>query len=59
MVVIAPDGRIVLDQDGQVPLQVINAAISDATGLPAPVERSINPGGSFNEVNIEVEVNAT
>ena len=54
---IAPDGRVVLDRDGQVPLQMINTAISEATGLPAPDERSINPGGSFNEVNIEVEVN--
>jgi hypothetical protein len=57
VVVIAPDGRVVLDRDGQVPLQMINTAISEATGLPAPDERSINPGGTFNEVNIEVEVN--
>ena len=58
MVVIDPDGSVVLDRDGQVPLQEINIAISKATGLPAPDERAINPGGSFNEVNIEVEVNA-
>ena len=56
VVVIAPDGAVLLDEDGQVPLALINAAISDATGLPAPDERTINPGGSFNEVNIEVEV---
>ena len=56
VVVIGSDGAVVLDEDGQVPLATINAAISDATGLPGPDERSINPGGSFNEVNIEVEV---
>ena len=53
-VVIGPDGRVVFDQDGQVPLQTINEAISSATGLPAPDLSQIDPGGSFNEVNIEV-----
>ena len=57
MVVIAPDGRVVLDQDGQVPLAVINGAIAEATGLPAPELPSINPEGRFNEVNIEVTAN--
>ena len=56
VVVIAPDGTVVLDRDGQVPLGDINEAISKATGLPAPELRTVNPGGSFNEVNIEVEV---
>ena len=56
VVVIAPDGTVVLDRDGQVPLGAINAAISEATGLPAPDLQSVNPGGNFNEVNIEVEV---
>jgi len=54
VVVIGPDGRVVFDQDGQVPLQTINEAISSATGLPAPDLSQIDPGGSFNEVNIEV-----
>ena len=54
VVVIGPDGRVVFDQDGQVPLQQINEAISAATGLDAPDLSAIDPGGSFNEVNIEV-----
>ena len=57
VVVIAPDGRVVLDQDGQVPLAAINAAIAEATGLPAPELPAINPEGRFNEVNIEVTAN--
>ena len=57
VVVIAPDGRVVLDQDGQVPLASINAAIAEATGLPAPELPAINPEGRFNEVNIEVTAN--
>ena len=57
VVVIAPDGRVVLDQDGQVPLAEINAAIAEATGLPAPELPAINPEGRFNEVNIEVTAN--
>ncbi|MAR07498.1 MAG: thioredoxin [Cyanobium sp. NAT70] len=54
VVVIGPDGRVLLDQDGQVPLDKINAVVSEATGFPAPDDRAINPGGNFNEVNIEV-----
>ncbi len=54
VVVIAPDGQVVFDQDGQVSLQQINEAISAATGLAAPDLSAIDPGGSFNEVNIEV-----
>ena len=59
VVVIGPDGRVVFDRDGQVPLDAINAAISEATGLPAPEMRTTNPEGSFNEVNMEVEVSAS
>ena len=54
MVVIGSDGQVVFDQDGQVPLQAINEAISAATGLPAPDLSAIDQEGSFNEVNIEV-----
>ena len=54
VVVIGPDGRVVFDEEGQVPLIAINAAISTATGLPAPALPEVNQGGSFNEVNIEV-----
>ena len=54
VVVIAPKGEVVFDQEGQVPLGSINEAISRATGLPAPELPAINQEGSFNEVNIEV-----
>ena len=52
--VIDPKGDVVFDQDGQVALVAINEAISQATGLPAPDLPTIDQGGSFNEVNIEV-----
>ena len=54
VVVIGPDGRVMFDQEGQVPLKEINAGISEATGLPAPELPSLDQEGSFNEVNIEV-----
>ncbi|BEV36529.1 thylakoid membrane photosystem I accumulation factor [Synechococcus sp. M16CYN] len=54
VVVIRPDGQVVFDREGQVPLAAINEAISSATGLPAPNLGEINQEGSFNEVNIEV-----
>ena len=57
MVVIGTDGRVVFDQNGQVPLADINNAISTATGLPAPDLGRIDQEGSFNEVNIEVTAN--
>ena len=52
VVVIAGDGRLLLDEEGQVPLEQINAAISEATGLPAPQGES--KSFSFNELNTEV-----
>ena len=58
VVVIGPDGRVVLDQNGQVPLAAINDAISASTGLPAPDLGRIDQEGSFNEVNIEVTANS-
>ena len=57
VVVIGSDGRVVFDQSGQVPLAVINDAISASTGLPAPDLGRIDQEGSFNEVNIEVTAN--
>ncbi len=49
IVVISGDGRIILDKEGQVPIQEINEAISEATGLEAPdFTVSIK---SFNEYN--------
>ena len=52
VVVISGDGRLLLDEEGQVPLEQINAAISEATGLPAPQGESMS--FSFNELNTEV-----
>ncbi|MAB54471.1 MAG: thioredoxin, partial [Synechococcus sp. CPC35] len=52
--VLNADGQVVFDRDGQVPLASINAAISGATGLPAPDFSEIDQEGSFNEVNVEV-----
>ena len=57
VVVIDTDGRVVLDQNGQVPLVAINDAISASTGLPSPDLGRIDQEGSFNEVNIEVTAN--
>ncbi|KZR87862.1 thylakoid membrane photosystem I accumulation factor [Synechococcus sp. MIT S9504] len=52
VVVIDGDGQLLLDEEGQVPLEQINAAISQATGLPAPQGESMSL--SFNELNTEV-----
>lgn len=54
VVVIDPKGRVVFDENGQVPLKSINEGISLATGLPTPDLPELNQEGSFNEVNIEV-----
>ena len=52
VVVIDGSGKVLLDQDGQVPLEAINAAISAATGIEAPAQGSTTI--SFNELNTEV-----
>ena len=52
VVVIDGKGKILLDEDGQVPLEAINAAISAATGIEAPSQGSTTI--SFNELNTEV-----
>ena len=52
VVVIDGKGKILLDEDGQVPLEAINAAISAATGIEAPAQGSTTI--SFNELNTEV-----
>lgn len=52
VVVIDGEGTVLLDEDGQVPLEVINAAISAATGIEAPAQGSTTM--SFNELNTEV-----
>jgi hypothetical protein len=46
-------GRVLLDEEGQVPLEAINKAVSEATGLPAP--EGISTSLSFNELNTEVQ----
>jgi hypothetical protein len=52
VVVIDAKGQVLLDEDGQVPLEKINSAISEATGIPAPQGQSMSL--SFNELNTEV-----
>ena len=52
VVVIDGKGNVLLDEDGQVPLEAINAAISAATGIEAPAQGSTTI--SFNELNTEV-----
>ena len=51
VVVINGEGNVVLDQDGQVPIETINKAITAASGLPEP-SFSITIK-SFNEYNSE------
>ena len=51
LVVIDADGNVLLDEEGQVPIEKINSAISKATGLKEPdFTISIK---SFNEYNSE------
>ena len=52
VVVIDGKGTVLLDEEGQVPLEAINDAISAATGIEAPVQGSTTI--SFNELNTEV-----
>ncbi len=53
VVVVDGNGNILLDEEGQVPLGSINAAISKATGIAAP--QGVSTSLSFNEVNTEVQ----
>ena len=53
VVVLDGSGNVLLDQEGQVPLEAINKAISGATGLPAP--EGVSTSLSFNELNTEVQ----
>ena len=53
VVVLDGQGKVELDQDGQVPLEAINAAVSKATGIPAP--EGVSTSLSFNELNTEVQ----
>ena len=52
---LAGDGRVLLDAEGQVALEAINEAVSEATGIPLP--EAFRGGGStvsINELNAEV-----
>ena len=54
VVVIDGDGRVVFDRHGQVNVDAINAAVSDATGIPMAPGSGNSATLSFNELNSEV-----
>ena len=54
VVVFSPEGRVLLDQEGQVPLTTINDAVSEATGITIPDEFRRSTTVSINELNAEV-----
>lgn len=51
VVVLGPEGQVVLDAPGQVEIDTIHAALSKATGLPLPPSSSERRMTSFNELN--------
>jgi len=54
VVVFSPEGRVLLDQEGQVPLDAINDAVSQASGITIPEEFRRSTTVSINELNAEV-----
>jgi len=54
LVVFGADGQVLLDQEGQVPLDAINDAVSQATGITVPAEFRRSTTVSINELNAEV-----
>ena len=54
VVVIDGDGRVVFDRHGHVNVDAINAAVSDATGIPMAPGSGNSATLSFNELNSEV-----
>ncbi|WP_216908949.1 thylakoid membrane photosystem I accumulation factor [Synechococcus sp. CCY 0621] len=54
VVVINSDGRVVFDRHGQVSVDAINAAVSEATGIPMAPGSGNSATLSFNELNSEV-----
>lgn len=54
VVVIDSQGRVRFDRSGQVEVDAISEAISEATGLPLPQGGSSSGRLSFNELNSEV-----
>jgi len=45
---------VVFDASGQVEVDAISAAVSQATGLPLPAPSGLGSTRSFNELNSEV-----
>ena len=54
VVVFDSDGRVVFDRHGQVSVDAINAAVSEATGIPMAPGAGASATLSFNELNSEV-----
>jgi hypothetical protein len=54
VVVLDSDGRLVFDRHGQVSVDAINAAVSNATGIPLAQGSGSSTTLSFNELNSEV-----
>jgi hypothetical protein len=54
VVVIDREGKVAFDAGGQVPVQRIHAAVSDATGIPIPPGFGGGTTVSVNELNTEV-----
>lgn len=54
VVVLSGDGQVVLDQDGQVPLEAINDALSKTTGIALPDNLRRSTTVTINELNAEV-----
>jgi hypothetical protein len=54
LVVFNPDGKVLLDAEGQVGLDTINDAVSQATGITIPEEFRRSTTVSINELNAEM-----
>ena len=54
VVVFNPEGQVIFDQQGAVDVDAINAAVSQATGIPLPEGGTRSSTESFNELNSEV-----
>jgi hypothetical protein len=54
VVVFDTEGRVIFDEQGLVDVDAINAAVSQATGIPLPEGGTRSSTESFNELNSEV-----
>ena len=54
VVVFNSEGQVVFDEQGAVSVDAINAAVSQATGIPLPEGGTTSTTESFNELNSEV-----